>query len=707
MGQRPSSIAPYLHIGGLIALLVAVAMLLAASNGEDQIADDATVSRRAETVLGTTTLVELTAREAMSNARSWSHGDSSSEQLDRANATNADMVARLHAQVTRLEEAIAANPDLTGSSIAQQMAELELAAGEMTRTIDERQIDQAAQVAESRLVPAIAALSMEVSSLRDERDAHIASVTQDLGVVVDAGRFLLVMVLSALVWTLIVGAIRLRERDSLPIRLDRESELHRKKEVFLAAASHHINTPLTGVVGLAELLEDRTRDLNGGVRSEIIDLLAIQARETAHVVDDILVAARSDLSELIVIEDQVDLRRVVEQAISGLGSTLRSRVTIRGHAMAHADRKWVEHIVRNLIRNAGSYGGENIGVRIHTVHRNVMVDVADDGDGLPTGAEGVVFRTHYSYQHLDGLAPSLGLGLLVARTLALAMGGDLTYHRDAGQSVFELTLPVGKDEDLIAFPAPEVTVNPLTDHPTRAAIEQVLAAGGPNIVFEPVVDLRARNRGEERVFGYEALSRFDFASPPEWFDAARASGLQLELDLTCVHAAVAAFASNDLEGWLAINVHDSTLMSSRLLEALEGLDPSQTVIELSETASIRNYERTKEVVDTLRGRGIRLAIDDVGSGEIDMWHILRLHPAIIKIDRSLVCDIDSTPRNRALIRGLTTMATDLGILVVCEGVQRKGEVESLLDLGVQFGQGYLFAQPPPFGQRGVLSIGSL
>jgi EAL domain-containing protein (putative c-di-GMP-specific phosphodiesterase class I) len=273
--------------------------------------------------------------------------------------------------------------------------------------------------------------------------------------------------------------------------------------------------------------------------------------------------------------------------------------------------------------------------------------------------------------------------------------------------VFELTLPVGKDEDLIAFPAPEVTVNPLTDHPTRAAIEQVLAAGGPNIVFEPVVDLRARNRGEERVFGYEALSRFDFASPPEWFDAARASGLQLELDLTCVHAAVAAFASNDLEGWLAINVHDSTLMSSRLLEALEGLDPSQTVIELSETASIRNYERTKEVVDTLRGRGIRLAIDDVGSGEIDMWHILRLHPAIIKIDRSLVCDIDSTPRNRALIRGLTTMATDLGILVVCEGVQRKGEVESLLDLGVQFGQGYLFAQPPPFGQRGVLSIGSL
>ncbi|HEX6147289.1 MAG TPA: EAL domain-containing protein [Acidimicrobiia bacterium] len=278
--------------------------------------------------------------------------------------------------------------------------------------------------------------------------------------------------------------------------------------------------------------------------------------------------------------------------------------------------------------------------------------------------------------------------------------------RDAEQSVFRLSLPLGRDADLIALPASETTVNPRANHPTRAAIEQVLAAGGPSIIFEPVVDLRARQRGEERVFGYEALSRFDFASPPEWFDVARASGLQLELDLTCVHAAVAAFASNDLTGCLAINVHDATLMSSRLLEALEGLDPSRTVVELSETASIRNYERAKEVIDTLRRWGIRLAIDDVGSGEIDMWHILRLQPAIIKIDRSLVCDIDSTPRNRALIRGLTSMASELGMLVVCEGVQSKVEEAALLDLGVRFGQGYLFGPPAPPGRSGLLSTRS-
>ncbi|HEX6286968.1 MAG TPA: histidine kinase dimerization/phospho-acceptor domain-containing protein, partial [Acidimicrobiia bacterium] len=395
MGGRPGSIAPYLRIGGLIALSLAVALLLAASIGGDEIADDTTVLRRAESVLGTTTLVDLTARETLANARTWSHGETTSDQLDRANAASADMVGRLRDQTSRLEEAVAAKHGLGGSSIAQSMADLDRAAEEMATAIDARRIDEAGQVAETRLEPAIAALMTKVTSLRDDREAHIASVSEGLGLVVDAGRFLVALTLAVLVWTLIVGAKRLGQKDTLPTSLDTESELHRKREVFLAAASHHINTPLTGVVGLAELLEDRTRDLNGGVRSEIIDLLAIQARETAHVVDDILVAARSDLSELIVFEDKVDVRRVVEQAISGIGSTLRSRVTIRGHGIADADRKWVEHIVRNLIRNAGSYGGENIGVRIHTVHSKVVVDVADDGDGLPTGAEDVVFRTPY------------------------------------------------------------------------------------------------------------------------------------------------------------------------------------------------------------------------------------------------------------------------------------------------------------------------
>jgi EAL domain-containing protein (putative c-di-GMP-specific phosphodiesterase class I)/signal transduction histidine kinase len=694
MIQHLRSIGPYLQTGGLIVLLLAAAILLAASYGGDQITADATISRQAEAVLGATAQVQSTARESMVIGRSWVHGVTSSDELDEASAANSEMVAQLQVRVTRLVEAIDPTPDLARSSISHSMADLDLALFEMTRRIDERQIDEAAWVVESRLSPAVAALSTEVTTLRDEREARIVSVNQDLGLVVTAAQFLIALVGPALVVFLIFRAKRLgRLRTHLSPQLERERELLRNKAAFLAAVSHHINTPLTGVVGLTQLLQDRTNDFNAGVRNEIIDLLAIQAQETAHVVDDILVAGRADFGEMIVIEDKVDLRRIVEEAITGLGSTVRSRITIRGSAMAHADHKWVEHIIRNLVRNAGSYGGENILVRMSTAYRKVVVEVVDDGVGLPTESEDVVFQAYHTYRQLDGMAPSLGLGLSVARTLARAMGGDLAYKRDAEQSVFELSLPVGIEQDQDASPSPDLTIHPLAGHPTRPVVEQVLAAGGPNILFQPIVDLQARHRGEERVFGYEALSRFEFASPPEWFEAAQAAGLQLELDLVCAHAALEVFPSDDLEGCLAINVHDSTLMSSRLMEALEGLDPSRIVIELSETASIRSYERTKEVVDTLRERGIRLAIDDVGSGEIDMWHILRLQPAMIKMDISLVRDVDSTPRNRALIRGLTTMANDLGILVVGEGVQRREEEELLLELGVQFGQGYLFGRP--------------
>jgi EAL domain-containing protein (putative c-di-GMP-specific phosphodiesterase class I) len=118
-----------------------------------------------------------------------------------------------------------------------------------------------------------------------------------------------------------------------------------------------------------------------------------------------------------------------------------------------------------------------------------------------------------------------------------------------------------------------------------------------------------------------------------------------------------------------------------------------TVVELSEVALIKSYEVTSRAMDALRDRGVRLAIDNVGAGEIDLWSILRLQPEMIKIDMSLVRGIDSTPTNRALIRGLAAMATDLGIMVIAEGIEKVAERDILIDAGIEFGQGYLLGTP--------------
>ncbi|HEY4606466.1 MAG TPA: EAL domain-containing protein, partial [Acidimicrobiia bacterium] len=197
------------------------------------------------------------------------------------------------------------------------------------------------------------------------------------------------------------------------------------------------------------------------------------------------------------------------------------------------------------------------------------------------------------------------------------------------------------------------------------------------------------------VVGYEGLARFPYATPPEWFEVAGASGLRLDLELAAMRTAIAGFAPSNHDGFLALNLSDASLTSSNLTDALVGLDPGRVVLELSEVAVIKSYEVTKRFVDSLRDMGIRLAVDDVGAGEIDLWHILRLEPAVIKVDMCLVRDIEHTPRNRALIRGVSAMAQDLGIMVVAEGIEAPDEEEVLLELGVQYGQGYLFGKPRP------------
>ena len=485
-----------------------------------------------------------------------------------------------------------------------------------------------------------------------------------------------------------------QERD-LAAELERERVLRLKKDAFLDAASHHIKNPLAAVVGFSELLRDRTRDFNAGVRNEIIELLAIQALETSHVVDDLLIAARFDIGEMKLDSAAVDLRAVVETATHDWASNQRSRLTVSGNAVARADGHWVVHIVRNLLRNAAAFGKGNIWVRISEGFNKVVIEVVDDGPGVAAEDVEMLFEPYHSSRQADRLTPSLGLGLSVARRLARSMGGDVRYIREEDETLFELSLP-RLNVDFGSFgEMPDVVIDPLAGRPTKEAIVEVLAEGGPDMVYQQVVDMRAHRAGEARVVGYEGLARFPFASPPEWFEVAGSSGFRLDLELAAMRTAIAGFAPSNHDGFLALNLSDSTLTSSTLIDSLAGLEPGRIVLELSEVAVIKSYEVTRRFVDSLRDRGIRLAVDDVGAGEIDLWHILRLEPALIKVDMSLIRDIETTPRNRALIRGISAMAQDLGIMVVAEGIEAPEEEETLLELGVQFGQGYLFGKPRP------------
>jgi len=103
--------------------------------------------------------------------------------------------------------------------------------------------------------------------------------------------------------------------------------------------------------------------------------------------------------------------------------------------------------------------------------------------------------------------------------------------------------------------------------------------------------------------------------------------------------------------------------------------------------------------ERLRAAGAQIAVDDAGAGYASFRHILKLRPAMIKLDLEIVRDVDSDPVRRALTRSLVSFAAEADAVLVAEGIETEAELTVLRRLGVGFGQGYLLARPGPLPAR--------
>jgi EAL domain-containing protein (putative c-di-GMP-specific phosphodiesterase class I)/signal transduction histidine kinase len=666
-----------------LVILVGTAVIIARGDVAQEVAGSAQELRLADAMSATTSVLGSATREAILAV-----GQASTPMpaAALAEATNGIRGAR-----DAMLESVAALSALVPLDGLKGMADV--AAGhatEVAESLDRGAVAEAARIADALLAPALDHLSVASETVGANRAGHIAALAESLGTVTTAARYVSALIIPALALLFGFRAMQRAQRLTL-LRKDlaRERELRRKKDAFVAAASHHINTPLSAVVGFAELLRDRTRDFNAGVRVEVTELLALQAQETAIVVDDLLVAAKHDLGEFELDDQTIDIRDLVDAATSDWVATQRMRLTVTGNAVASGDARWLTHAIRNVLRNASSFGGDDIRVEIVEAMRKVLIEISDDGSEIPPGEEEKMFQLYYSYQQIDGLAPSLGLGLSVARRIARAMGGDLRYDRFDGRNVFELSVPRAESAAAPARRVPVRTVDPLEGKPTRDAIQAVIDGGGPRMVYQPIIDIRS---GRERVVGFEALARFETGGPPEWFHAAGSLGIRLELEVACIKAAIDGFQIGD-DSFLAVNLADRTLHSSRLIELVDSFDAARLVLELSESAAIKSYEETRAIVESLAERGVRLAVDDIGAGEVDLWHMSRTGAQIIKIDLSLIQRIVTHPRDRGLVKGIVAMAGEIGAVVIAEGVETEEQHRLLVDLGADLGQGFLYGKP--------------
>ena len=124
-----------------------------------------------------------------------------------------------------------------------------------------------------------------------------------------------------------------------------------------------------------------------------------------------------------------------------------------------------------------------------------------------------------------------------------------------------------------------------------------------------------------------------------------------------------------------------------------GLAADRVVLELTERAPVDQYEPLLSALHPLRQCGVRIAVDDAGSGFSSMRHILRLRPDIIKLDRSLVAGLDNNRAQRALGAAMVGFAREIGAQIVAEGIETHAELSAVTQLGMTSGQGYFLGGP--------------
>jgi signal transduction histidine kinase len=235
--------------------------------------------------------------------------------------------------------------------------------------------------------------------------------------------------------------IRLRRHEHTKVaRLHRQSE---DKDRFLATVSHELRTPLTVVIGLAAELSQNGHSFDAAEHAELLGLIEEHGQEASAIVEDLLVAARSDIDKIVVNNETVDLRQTIELSLTT--STMEDVPVLGDCRPVTADPSRVRQILRNLLTNAARYGGAHVEIRLSHNSTMGVITVADSGDPIPPDREQAIFDPYVSAHEGGSQIGSIGLGLFISQKLARLMGGDLTYRHDGTHGLFSLSLPLAED----------------------------------------------------------------------------------------------------------------------------------------------------------------------------------------------------------------------------------------------------------------------
>jgi diguanylate cyclase (GGDEF)-like protein len=232
----------------------------------------------------------------------------------------------------------------------------------------------------------------------------------------------------------------------------------------------------------------------------------------------------------------------------------------------------------------------------------------------------------------------------------------------------------------------------------RAGLER----GQLTLHYQPQVDLASG-----RVLGVEALVRWNHPTrglvyPDGFLAIAESAGLMGRLTMQVIDLALRqchAWRAQGVEVPVAVNLSSSNLqdtdLPARIAETLHRhrLPATALQLEVTEEVLMRDADRATEVLTALRAMGIRLAVDDYGTGYSSLTYLHALPVDDLKLDRAFVTHCDSDPRSAAIVASTVDLAHNLGMRMVAEGVENQAVLERLRHWGCDLAQGYYLARP--------------
>ena len=226
--------------------------------------------------------------------------------------------------------------------------------------------------------------------------------------------------------------------------------------------------------------------------------------------------------------------------------------------------------------------------------------------------------------------------------------------------------------------------------------------------FQPIVDLKTRECTH-----YEMLCRFKEGNTYEWIMFGEGIGMAAEFDFAVCRQALNYI---DTKRWnsnesYSINVSGQSIADKAFLIKLnKALDlhkdiKHRIILEITESTQIKDLEFVGRVVKSLQDKGIRIALDDFGAGAASFQYLSSMQVDYVKIDGKFIKNILNETRDMVLVKNLAQMCKDLGVKVVGEFVESKEIADLLLELNIDYGQGYYFGKPGPAPDYKKLSRG--